>query len=113
MGRCLYFAADEIPPTRPKRPLRPPVNDEFNWWLLIVGLGIGAGLAWLILSDLTRRDEELEEGDLADEIAWVGEALAASGRPTSPETVGRVLDLHRAYVHRRLHGPDEEDAGGG
>jgi hypothetical protein len=76
------------------------VNAEFNWWLLIVGLGVGAGLTWLIVSDIAHRDEELSERETVDEIAWVAETLAANGRPTSPETIRRVLDLHRVYVQR-------------
>jgi hypothetical protein len=81
------------------------VNAEFNWWLLIVGIGVGAGLAWLILADLTRRDDEIAESETADEVAWIGEALATSGRPTSPETIERVLRLHRAYVVRERPEP--------
>jgi hypothetical protein len=76
------------------------VNAEFNWWLLIVGLGVGAGLTWLIVSDLAHREDDLSERETADEVDWVAETLAANGRPTSPETIRRVLDLHRAYIQR-------------
>jgi hypothetical protein len=76
------------------------MNAEFNWWLLLLGLGVGAGLTWLILSDLAGREEEISEREAAEEVAWVGEALAAAGRPTSPETIGRVLELHRTWVRR-------------
>jgi hypothetical protein len=86
------------------------VNAEFNWWLLIVGLGVGAGLTWLILSDLTQREDELAERDSAEEVAWVGDALAANGRPTSPETIARVLRLHQAYLRRASPEPLEGDA---
>lgn len=88
------------------------MNAEFNWWLLIVGIGVGAGLAWLILADLTRRDDDIVEGELADEVAWVVEALAASGRPTSPETIERVLRLHRAYLQRERSEPPGDVEGG-
>lgn len=85
------------------------MNAEFNWWLLIVGLGVGAGLTWLILSDLTRREDELAEREMADEVTWVADALATSGRPTSPETIERVLDLHLAYLRRDRAEPADED----
>lgn len=86
------------------------MNAEFNWWLLIVGLGVGAGLTWLILSDLAHREDELTERETAEEVAWVAESLAAVGRPTSPETIERVLDLHRSYVQRDRPRTPEEDA---
>jgi hypothetical protein len=35
------------------------VNGEFNWWLLILGLVIGAGLVWLVLADTRRRASDL------------------------------------------------------
>jgi len=76
------------------------VNAEFNWWLLIVGLGVGAALTWLIVSDLAHREDDLSERETADEVDWVAETLAANGRPTSPETIRRVLDLHRVYIQR-------------
>jgi hypothetical protein len=37
------------------------VNAEFNWWLLIVGLVVGAGLVWFVLMDARRRDEDVDE----------------------------------------------------
>jgi hypothetical protein len=91
------------------------VNAEFNWWLLIVGLGVGAGLTWLILSDLTRREDELAEQESVEEVAWIGDALARDGRPTSPETIGRVLHLHRLWLQRdrSLDDPPDEPATGG
>ena len=46
VGRCLYSR---------------PVNAEFNWWLLIVGLVIGAGLVWLVLADSRRREVDILE----------------------------------------------------
>jgi hypothetical protein len=35
------------------------VNAEFNWWLLIVGLVIGAALVYLVLADSSRRESEV------------------------------------------------------
>lgn len=88
------------------------MNAEFNWWLLLLGLGVGAGLTWLILSDLAGREEELSQREAAEEIVWVGEALATAGRPTSPETIASVLDHHRAWLRRdRVESDDRDDRG--
>jgi hypothetical protein len=73
---------------------------EFDWWLLIVGLGVGAAVTWLVLVDLGRRDQDLTARERVEETAWIEAALADRGRPTSPETIGRVLELHAAYVQR-------------
>jgi hypothetical protein len=58
------------------------MNAEFNWWLLLLGLGVGAGLTWLILSDLVGREEDLSQREADEEVAWIGDTLAAAGRPT-------------------------------
>lgn len=73
------------------------VNAEFNWWLLIAGLVVGAGLAWLVLADLHRSDEEIAEEELESEAAWIVDRLAETGRPVSAETVEAVLRAHRGY----------------
>src|SRR3954454_24384871 len=74
-----------------------PVNAEFNWWLLIVGLVVGAGLAWLVLADSTRREADIEERELGGEARWIADELAASGARVEDERVLEVLRLHRAY----------------
>jgi hypothetical protein len=71
---------------------------EFNWWLLMVGLVVGAGLTWLVLAESRRREVDLEDSDLADEAAWLSAVLAAEGTAVSPEVAERVVRLHRAYL---------------
>ena len=71
---------------------------EFNWWLLIVGLVIGAGLVWLILADSHRRDSEISEAELPAEAAWIAQTMEEAGQPLDSETAERVLRLHRAYL---------------
>jgi hypothetical protein len=83
------------------------VNAEFNWWLLIVGLVVGAGLAWLVLADASRREVDIEERELGSEARWIADELAASGRSIEDERVLDVLRLHRAY--RGAAPPDEVD----
>jgi hypothetical protein len=71
---------------------------EFNWWLLIVGLVIGAGLVWLILADSHRRESEITEIELPAEAAWIAATMEEAGQPLDAETAERVLLLHRAYL---------------
>jgi hypothetical protein len=71
---------------------------EFNWWLLIVGLVIGAGLVWLILADSHRRESEISEVELPAEAAWIAAIMDEAGQPMDAETAERVLLLHRAYL---------------
>jgi hypothetical protein len=71
---------------------------EFNWWLLIVGLVIGAGLVWLILADSQRRESEISQAELPAEAAWIAETLEETGEDVNAETAERVLRLHRAYL---------------
>jgi hypothetical protein len=81
------------------------VNAEFNWWLLIVGLVIGAGLTWLVLADSSRREVDIEDRELDAESRWIADALADLHQPLDDERVLDVLRLHRAY--RAAAPPDE------
>ena len=74
------------------------MNAEFNWWLLIVGLVIGAGVVWLILADSARREVDVEERERAGEARWIAEELRHAGRTITDQTVADVLDLHAAYL---------------
>ena len=71
---------------------------EFNWWLLLLGLVVGGGLTWLVLSETRRREQDLEGRDLADEAVWLEERLAEEGRRLPPDTIARVVQLHREYL---------------
>ena len=59
---------------------------------------VGGGLTWLVLSETRRREQDLEERDLADEAIWLEERLAEEGRPVAPDTIERVVQLHREYL---------------
>jgi hypothetical protein len=83
------------------------VNAEFNWWLLIVGLVVGAGLTWLVLADSSRREVDIEDRELEGESRWIADALADLHQPLDDERVLDVLRLHRAY--RAAAPPDEVD----
>jgi hypothetical protein len=83
------------------------VNAEFNWWLLIVGLAVGAGLVWLILADSNRRDVDITEEELPQEAAWIAASVAETGRSLEPAMAEQVLRLHREYLAKPP--PDEPE----
>jgi hypothetical protein len=70
----------------------------FDWWLLIVGLVIGAGLVWLVLADSSRREAEILEDELPVEAAWISATLADEGVSIDQATSERILRLHRTYL---------------
>ena len=74
------------------------MNAEFNWWLLVVGLVVGAGLVWFIVQDSRRREADVEAGERIREAAWLSATLAQEGWTVHPEAAERLLDLHRAYL---------------
>jgi hypothetical protein len=74
------------------------VNAEFNVWLLIVGLVVGAGLVWLVVMDSRRRESEVDAIELPREAAWLSAVMREDGDDVSPEAAERLLLLHRAYL---------------
>ena len=85
------------------------MNAEFNVWLLIVGLVVGAGLVWLVILDSRRRESEIDEVERLGEAAWLSAVMAEEGVEVSPDTADRMLQLHRAY----LEAPPPDGALGG
>jgi hypothetical protein len=74
------------------------VNAEFNWWLLIVGLVLGAALTWLVMAESKRREDDVTERDRRGEALWIASILTESGRPTDVDRVEEILRLHRDYL---------------
>lgn len=74
------------------------MNAEFNVWLLIVGLVLGAGLVWLVIMDSRRSESEVDAIERPREAAWLSGALRDDGYDVSPEAAERLLLLHRAYL---------------
>jgi len=74
------------------------MNAEFNVWLLIVGLVLGAGLVWLVIMDSRRRESEIDAVERPREAAWLSAVLAEDGFDVSPDAAERLLVLHRAYL---------------
>jgi len=74
------------------------VNGDFNWWLLIVGLVIGAGLVWLILADSSRREADVTARERPSEARWIADQLRRAGHSVDDDAVADVLDLHALYL---------------
>jgi hypothetical protein len=83
------------------------VNAEFNWWLLIVGLVIGAGLVWFVVADARRREQEIDDDELPREALWLAATMEHEGHAVSPEAAERLLRLHREYLDAPP--PDDPD----
>lgn len=71
---------------------------EFDWWLLIVGLVVGAVLAWLVVSDSRRRDEDLDDAERASETVWITARLKPAHPRIDAALVDAVLAEHRDYL---------------
>jgi hypothetical protein len=78
---------------------------EFDWWLLIVGVIAGGALVALVLTDSTRRDDEISERETEAEATWLATRLADDGIDLDPGTIEAVLRAHRGYL--RLAPPDD------
>jgi len=85
------------------------VNAEFNWWLLIVGLVIGAGLVYLVLADSSRREADVLADELPREAAWIALMMQSEGRPVDPPAAERMLELHRDYLAGPPPDPEVEE----
>lgn len=81
------------------------MDAAFNWWLLVVGLVVGGGLVWFVLTDSRRREVDLDATERPREAAWLSATLALEGWVVPPEAAERLLDLHRAYLEAPA--PDE------
>jgi hypothetical protein len=86
------------------------VNAEFNVWLLIVGLVIGAGLVWLVIMDTRRREVEIDSVERPREAAWMSAVMIEDGFDVSPAAAERMLELHRAYLEAPPPDPPPADA---
>ena len=74
------------------------MNAEFNWWLLIVGLVVGAGLVWFVVLDSRRREADVDADEREREAVWLAAVLADEGWDVAPEATIRLLELHRRYL---------------
>jgi hypothetical protein len=74
------------------------MNDEFQWWLLLVGLVIGALLVFLVMVDFTRSADEQTEAELAREAHWMARLLRPTDGEIDPALIHEILRLHREWL---------------
>lgn len=74
------------------------MNGEFNWWLIVVGLVLGAGLTWLVMSESVRREVDITKAEQRGEARWIEAVLSAAGRSLPADRVEEILRLHRDYL---------------
>ena len=74
------------------------MNAEFNWWLLIVGLVVGAGLVWFVVLDSRRREVDIDDAERLREAAWLSAILDDEGYDVPAEAAERLLELHQRYL---------------
>ncbi|HEX5013253.1 MAG TPA: hypothetical protein VFV72_03765 [Candidatus Limnocylindrales bacterium] len=86
------------------------MNAEFNWWLLIVGLVIGAALTWLVMAESARRDADVGDDERRSEAVWISSLLSSPDQPVEPRRVEEILRLHAEYL--AAPPPDEPDEPG-
>ncbi|MCU0483935.1 MAG: hypothetical protein MUC54_06670 [Chloroflexi bacterium] len=87
------------------------MNDEFQAWVLLLGLALGAAIAWFALANAGRATD-LERLDTDDERAleatWLARELEGRGQPVDPLALETALALHRDLVAGRIvDGADE------
>jgi len=74
------------------------MNAEFQWWLLLVGLVVGAILVFLVMADFSRSADEQADGELSHEASWIAGQLTSPDRPLDPATVEDILRLNREWL---------------
>src|SRR2546428_11282149 len=96
-GRSLYWRAHGPRRPAPNRALpraarrhRPVVNVQFDWWLILVGFVLGAGLAWLLPPELHRPEDDLAARRREVEAQWIAPGLNAHGVPGAAQARGGV-----------------------
>jgi len=74
------------------------MNDSFQWWLVIVGIGVGVGLAWIVMGRLARSDDDVSDEERRVEAAWISRSIASYGGVAPTPLVEEILELHRHYL---------------
>jgi hypothetical protein len=74
------------------------MNAEFQWWLLLVGLVIGALLVFLVMVDFARSSDEQADAELSREADWIAGLLRHPDGPVDPALVEDILRLNREWL---------------
>ena len=74
------------------------MNNGFQWWLVILGIALGAGLLWLILGRLPRQEDDVAPSERAAEAVWISRTIEDGGGIAPTALVEEILELHGAYL---------------
>lgn len=77
------------------------MNDEWQWWALILGILLGVGGYWLLRERLPRREEDVDPVERIAEAEWISRSVERMGGQAPPEVISIILDLHREYLAER------------
>jgi len=72
------------------------MTGDFNWWLVLVGVVVGAALTWLVIAESQRREREVGDRELEAEAAWIARTVDAPGLDAGGAE--QVLRAHRRYL---------------
>jgi hypothetical protein len=78
------------------------MTTDFNWWLVLVGVVVGAALTWLVIAESQRREREVEDREVEAEAAWIARNVNLRG--LDADAAEQVLRAHRRYL--RFPPPD-------
>src|SRR2546428_1485303 len=100
-GRSLYWRAHGPRRPAPNRALpraarrhQPVVNVQFDWWLILVGFVLGAGLARLVLARLHRREDDPAPREREVEAQRVPPGMEAHRVPAHAQALNQVPPRH-------------------
>jgi len=74
------------------------MTDPFAWWLLILGVGIGVGLLWLVIGRVPREEDDVSAEERVAEAAWISRVISRYGGVAPAPLVEEVLELHEQYL---------------
>jgi hypothetical protein len=80
-----------------------PMNDEFQWWLLLVGLVIGALLVFLVMVDFSRSADEQADAEVSRESGWIARTLEPTDGTVDPDLIQEILRLNREWLAGSAH----------
>jgi hypothetical protein len=75
------------------------VNDSYIWWLLILGIGIGVALVWLVLVRMPREEGDVDAIERDAEASWISRTIESDGGIAPEPLVAEILELHQAYLN--------------
>ena len=76
------------------------MNDSYTWWLVVLGIAIGASVTLVITLRLPRREDDVPPAEREAEARWIGATIEEDGGVAPVPLVEEVLDLHADYLER-------------